>query len=62
MLLIILIKLYYFQKDLNKRISLPYDQIPKNNNDNNFIFLLSKNILDIYKKHFGYKTLKELLI
>ena len=54
--------MYYFQKDLNKRIDLPYVSVPQDNNDNNFIFLLSKNILDKYKNHFEYNKLRESLI
>ena len=55
----ILTKLYYFQKDLNKIIDLPYRLIQQDNND---IFILNKNILDKYKIFFDYNTLRECLI
>ena len=58
----LLTKLYYFQKDFTNRINSPHKQIPNDKNVNSGIFLLSKNILVKYKKHFKYNTLRESLI
>ena len=58
----LLTKLYYFQKELNRKIDLPYGSIPQDNKDNNYIYLLNKKILDKYKNHFEYFKLRESLI
>ena len=53
--LIQLLKIYFFQKELKEKISIPHNTLK--NNEDNIIYLIEKKTIDKYKDYFQYNKL-----
>ena len=56
-----LIKIFYFEKDLQKIIYLPYEQLKYNRNIPEHLYLINKKIMDKYKLYFNGDILYDFL-